>query len=31
MMIEEAVRPVQIASVVERWTGIPAGDAGRRA
>ena len=25
MMVEEAVRPDQIASVVERWTGIPAG------
>ncbi|WP_298915313.1 ATP-dependent chaperone ClpB [uncultured Roseobacter sp.] len=25
MMVEEAVRPEQIASVVERWTGIPAG------
>ncbi|MDU8926627.1 ATP-dependent chaperone ClpB [Alisedimentitalea sp. MJ-SS2] len=25
MMVEEAVRPAQIASVVERWTGIPAG------
>ena len=24
-MVEEAVRPDQIASVVERWTGIPAG------
>jgi ATP-dependent Clp protease ATP-binding subunit ClpB len=23
VMVEEAVRPVQIASVVERWTGIP--------
>ncbi|MBM1632591.1 ATP-dependent chaperone ClpB [Sulfitobacter mediterraneus] len=25
VMVEEAVRPDQIASVVERWTGIPAG------
>lgn len=25
LMVEEAVRPDQIASVVERWTGIPAG------
>ncbi|MDQ2093903.1 ATP-dependent chaperone ClpB [Rhodalgimonas zhirmunskyi] len=25
VMVEEAVRPEQIASVVERWTGIPAG------
>jgi ATP-dependent Clp protease ATP-binding subunit ClpB len=25
LMVEEAVRPEQIASVVERWTGIPAG------
>ncbi len=25
MLVEEAVRPDQIASVVERWTGIPAG------
>ncbi|WP_299500900.1 ATP-dependent chaperone ClpB [uncultured Roseobacter sp.] len=25
MLVEEAVRPEQIASVVERWTGIPAG------
>ncbi|APE44764.1 ATP-dependent chaperone ClpB [Sulfitobacter alexandrii] len=25
MMVEEAVRPEQIASVVERWTGVPAG------
>ncbi len=25
MMVEEAVRPDQIAGVVERWTGIPAG------
>ena len=25
MMVEEAVRPDQIASVVERWTGVPAG------
>ncbi|MEM9967518.1 MAG: ATP-dependent chaperone ClpB [Pseudomonadota bacterium] len=25
MIVEEAVRPDQIASVVERWTGIPAG------
>ncbi len=25
IMVEEAVRPEQIASVVERWTGIPAG------
>ncbi|MDQ2090676.1 ATP-dependent chaperone ClpB [Marimonas arenosa] len=25
MMVEEAVRPDQIAAVVERWTGIPAG------
>jgi len=25
MMVQEAVRPDQIASVVERWTGIPAG------
>jgi ATP-dependent Clp protease ATP-binding subunit ClpB len=25
MMVEETVRPDQIASVVERWTGIPAG------
>jgi ATP-dependent Clp protease ATP-binding subunit ClpB len=25
MMVEEAVRPDQLASVVERWTGIPAG------
>ncbi|MCZ4255985.1 ATP-dependent chaperone ClpB [Sulfitobacter sp. G21635-S1] len=25
MMVEEAVRPEQIANVVERWTGVPAG------
>ncbi|MEM6305148.1 MAG: ATP-dependent chaperone ClpB [Pseudomonadota bacterium] len=25
VLVEEAVRPEQIASVVERWTGIPAG------
>ncbi|WP_322867827.1 ATP-dependent chaperone ClpB [Aquicoccus sp. G2-2] len=25
LMVEEAVRPDQIASVVERWTGVPAG------
>ena len=25
VMVEEAVRPEQIASVVERWTGIPVG------
>ncbi|MEM6563453.1 MAG: ATP-dependent chaperone ClpB [Pseudomonadota bacterium] len=25
LMVQEAVRPEQIASVVERWTGIPAG------
>ena len=25
MMVEEAVRPDQIAGVVERWTGVPAG------
>ncbi len=32
LMVEEAVRPEQIAEVVERWTGIPTvEDAGRRA
>ena len=32
IMVEEAVRPEQIAQVVERWTGIPTvQDAGRRA
>jgi ATP-dependent Clp protease ATP-binding subunit ClpA len=32
LMVEEAVRPEQIAEVVERWTGIPTSeDAGGRA
>jgi ATP-dependent Clp protease ATP-binding subunit ClpB len=30
-MVEEAVRPEQIAEVVERWTGVPVADARRRA